>query len=63
MSLWHYLVGERHSSFVHDLVLVKTGQAQAWTFIGECYFQEFMDGKHVSRLMENGQPSEIFVLR
>jgi len=37
-------------------------QEQVWEFIGECYFPDFMDGKHVSRLMESGQPSDIFVL-
>ncbi|KAK5950568.1 hypothetical protein OHC33_008511 [Knufia fluminis] len=41
---------------------VADGQVQEWTFIGECYFQEFMDGKHVSELIETGKPHKLFKL-
>jgi len=36
---------------------------QEWTFIGECYFHDFMDGEHVTGLIESNQPPETFMLR
>ncbi|KAK5077854.1 hypothetical protein LTR51_000035 [Lithohypha guttulata] len=57
------LFGGKAPFVLRRLEHTASSEADGWEFLGECYFQDFMDGQHVRRKLTDNDPGEIFDLR